>query len=633
METMSKGYSLLKWKSDYEKKQTTPESALKKVRRGSRVVIGSGCGEPQFLVDKLVEQMTHLADVEILHVLTLGKTYYTDACFEEKCRLKSFFIATTTRQAVAEGRADYTPVNLSDIPLLFHSGILPVDVALIQVSPPDEHGFCSLGVSVDIVKAAVETARYVVAQVNPQMPRTLGDSFVHVRHIDAIVEHEEPLLEMEPPVIDDVARSIGQHVAELVDDGATLRVSMGELGSACLYALVDKKHLGVHTDMLTDAYVDLIERGVITNEEKTLHPGKVIASFCIGTKRLFSFIHNNPMVEFHPIDYTNNYRIIARNHKMTSINSALEIDLTGQICVDSVGYQIYSGVGGAIDFTRGSRRADGGKAIMVLKSTTDDGEKSRIVPAITEGGGVVTTRAGVQYVVTEYGVAHLAGKSLRERVLELVDIAHPDFREDLMRSAYRLNLIRREVFPVAFGRYPEELKVKQIFGDELELMFRPVKISDETIVRNFLASLPRIEPYVRFLSLMKVYPRYNVQEILSVDYRTKMVLLGIDNKGGYERVAAMGGYVLDEESMVAEVDFAVHPDYGRRGVGSFLVQRLAEIAHDAGVRQFVAYVTRGQEGVFGVFGGLGYFLEISLVDNLYEIRLHLDKPVEVCIIG
>lgn len=623
---------LLDWERSYAEKKTLAEKAMRSIKRGQRVFIGSGCGEPQYLVDKLVEHMTYLSDLEILHILSLGRTRYTDTYFQEKCRLKSFFVAAASREAVAEGRADYTPINLFDVPTLFRNNLLPIDVALISISPPDEHGFCSYGVAVDIVKAATEHASYVIAQVNAHMPRALGDSFIHVSHIDAIVEHDEPLLEMQPPQLNDIARLVGSHVAELIEDEATLRVGVGSLSNACLYALEGKKDLGVHTDMLTDPYLFLIEKGVITNEKKTLHPGKIIASFCAGTEKLYRFIHNNPLVEFHPVDYTNDYRIIAQNRRMTNIHSALELDLTGQVCADSVGYEIYSGVGGAVDFLRGARQAEGGRCIVVLPSTTPDGEKSRIVPALTEGGGVVTTRAGIEYVVTEYGTAYLMGKSLRERTLELINIAHPNFREQLMNAAYRLNYLRREIYPVSISFYPENLEVKQLFAENIELVFRPVRPSDEIIVRNFLSSLPREDPYVRFLSLMKVYPRYNVQEILHIDYRTKMVLLAIDGLPGHERVAAMGGYILDEESLVAEVDFAVHPDYGRKGIGTFLLQRLAEIARDSGVKTFVAYVTKGQEGVFGVFEALGYLVEVTLTDDVYEIRLFLDTPVDTCLV-
>lgn len=623
---------LSNWQSLYQSRLQPVEKALKVVRRGSRVFIGSACGEPQYLTDKLVEFMSLLADVEILHILSLGKTRYTDVCFQEKCRLKSFFVAASTREAVAEGRADYTPINLADVPTLFREQILPIDVALIQVSPPDEHGFCSYGVSVDVVKAATESAKYIIAQVNPQMPRTLGDSFIHVSQIDAIVEWDEPLLEMNPPEINEIARAIGNYVAELVDNGATIRVGVGSLSNASLYALKDKRDLGVHTDMLTDAYLSLIESGAITNAKKTLHPGKIIASFCIGTKKLFRFVHNNPLVELHPVEYTNDYKVIAKNARMTSIYSALGIDLSGQICADSAGYEIYSGVGGAVDFLRGTRHAPGGKNIVVLPSIDQSDGSSRIVASLKEGSGVVITRGGVEYVVTEFGIACLTGKSLRERALELIAIAHPDFRESLMREAYRLNYLRREVFPAAMPLYPDEIEIKQEFEEGLELTFRIIRPSDEIIVRNFLSSLPRVEPYVRFLSLMKVYPRYNVQEILNIDYRQKMVIIATEGAKGKEKVVGMGGYVLDEESMVAEVDFAVHPDYGRRGIGSFLLQRLAELARKRGVKAFVAYVNRGQEGVFGVFAVLGYVLHISATNGIYEIRLFLDQPADVCVL-
>ncbi len=381
--------ALSTWSALYRSKIQSAEKAMKVIRRGSRVFIGSACGEPQYLVDKLVESMTFLADVEILHVLSLGKTRYTDVCFQEKCRLKSFFVAASTREAVAEGRADYTPINLADVPMLFKRRLLPIDVALIQVSPPDEHGFCSYGVAVDIVKAATESAGYVIAQVNPRMPRTLGDSFIHVSELDAIVEWEEPLLEMAPPEINDVARAVGRYVAELVEDGATIRVGVGSLSNASLAALSEKRDLGVHTDMLTDSYLSLIENGVITNARKTLHPRKIIASFCIGTEKLFRFVHNNPLVELHPVEYTNDYKVIAQNGKMTSIYSALGIDLTGQVSADSSGYEIYSGVGGAVDFLRGTRHAPGGKNIVVMPSLAYEEHRSRIVASLKEGRGGV----------------------------------------------------------------------------------------------------------------------------------------------------------------------------------------------------------------------------------------------------
>lgn len=620
------------WQDLFREKVTDTRRAFRKLRRGQRIFIGSGCGEPQYLVRALEEQLPKLADLEILHILSLGKHSFLEESYHDKCRLKSFFVAAASREAVAEGRADYTPVNLVDVPRLFRSGVLPIDVALIQVSEPDQHGFCSLGISVDIVKAAAESARFVIAQINGRMPRTLGDSFIHVSDLDALIPWDEPLLEMPPPPINDVAKAIGAQVAKLIEDGSTLRVGVGSVPSAVLYALEDKKDLGVHTDMLTDPYVDLVEKGVITNARKTLHPGKIIASFCLGTKKLYDFVHNNPMVAFHPVEYTNNYLVISQNEKMVTLNSALEVDLTGQVCSDSVGYQIYSGVGGSVDFLRGARNSRGGKAIVVLPSTTLDGQ-SRIVPELTEGGGVVTTRGGVQYVVTEYGIAQLQGRSLRERALALIGIAHPDFREDLTRHAYRMKVLRRELFAISSARaiYPENLEVSQVFDEETRVFFRPAKPTDERLIREFFYSLPKDESYIRFLSTMKVYPQVDVNKLINIDYEKEMTLVGLVGDMEAERVVAVGRYVVDEETLIAEVDFAVHPDYGRKGIASFMIQYLSEIARKSGVRQFRAYISAGNERVFGVFQKLGYFMESSFMEGLYEIRVHFDRTADACL--
>ncbi len=617
---------------EWQKKLTDIRRAFRALKRGQRIFIGSACGEPQQLVRALEEALPKLADIEILHILSLGKHTFLEESYHDKCRLKSFFVAAASRKAVAEGRADYTPINLGDVPGLFRSGTLPIDVALIQVAPPDNHGFCSLGISVDIVKAAAETAKTVIAQVNSSMPRTLGDSFIHVDEIDALIAWDEPLLEMPPSEVTDVASAIGAQAAKLIEDGSTIRIGVGSIPSAVLYALEDKKDLGVHTDMLTDAYLYLVEKGVITNAKKTLHPGKIIASFCIGTRTLFDFVDNNPMVALYPVEYTNNYLVISQNEKMVCVNSALEMDLTGQVCSDSMGYQIYSGVGGAVDFLRGARNSKGGRTITVLPSLTEDG-RSRIVPTLTPGGGVVTTRGGVQYVVTEYGIAQLQGKSLRERALALIGIAHPDFREELTRHAYRIQLLKKEQFAIRAAKaiYPEELEVKQVFDEETEVFFRPAKPTDERLLREFFYSLPKDEAYIRFLSTMKVYPQVDVHRLVNIDYDREMTLVGLVGHMEEERVVAVGRFIADEESPGAEVDFAVHPDYGRRGIASFMIQYLAEIAIRNGIRQFRAYIRPGNEKVFGIFQRLGYFVDSSYMEGFYEIRVHFDKPVDVCL--
>jgi acyl-CoA hydrolase/GNAT superfamily N-acetyltransferase len=622
------------WRSTYEGRKTTASKALKSIRLGNRVFIGSGCGEPQHLTRTLEEVIPTLVDVEILHILSSRKTRYTDAKFFEHCRLKSFFVAAASREAVAEGRADYTPINLGDVPELFRSGAMPIDVALIQVSPPDKHGFCSYGIAVDIVRAATENAKHVIAQVNPQMPRTLGDSFVHVRNIDAFVEFDEPILEVPPSPHSPIGDEIGRNVAKLVDDGSTIRVGVGSIPTAVLHAMEDKKNLGVHADMLTDAYLHLVKKGVITNAQKTLHPGKIVTSFCLGTRELYDFVHNNPMVAFYPVEYTNNYLVISENDRMVTINSALEVDLTGQVCADSVGYEIYSGVGGAIDFLRGARSSRGGKAVIVLPSTTPDGRQSRIMASLTEGSGVVTTRGGVQYVVTEYGIAQLHGKSIRERALALIEIAHPDFREELLRTAEELNLVRRGAVssggPMAL--YPSHLEVVQIFKDNTRVLFRPAKATDERSLKEFFYSLPREESYIRFLSTMKVFPHYDVQRMVHIDYHRVMTIVGVTGELETERIVAVAQYVLSEETMTAEIDFAVQPEFGRKGIASFLIHHLVGIAKDKCVRMLTAYIAPGNERVFGVFQKLGYVVESSFVEGVHEIRLYTGQLADVCLI-
>ncbi len=622
------------WREIYEQKKTTAEKALSAIKRGHRVFVGSGCGEPQHLAQTLEEVIPLLSDLEILHILSVGKPRYTSENLFDKCRLKSFFVASASREAVAEGRADYTPINLGDTPELFRSGAIPIDVALIQVSPPDEHGFCSYGISVDIVKAATESAAYVIAQVNPQMPMTLGDAFIHVRDMDAVVEYEEPLLEVAPPLLNPIAQAIGTNVAKLIEDGSTIRVGVGSVSTAVLYALEEKKDLGVHADMLTDAYLHLIDLGIITNARKSLHPGKIITSFCLGTRKLYDFVNNNPMVYFHPSQYVNNNLVISENEKMISINSALEVDLTGQVCADSQGYEIYSGVGGAIDFLRGARSSKKGKAIMVLPSTTLDGGKSRIVPALSEGGGVVTTRGGVQYVVTEFGIANLSGKSIRERALALIGIAHPDFREELLHAAQELNYLRKSIVHLSTPKalYPSHYELTQIFHDETKVFFRPAKPTDERPLKEFFYSLPRDESYIRFLSIMKVFPHYDVARMVNIDYHKEMSIVGLMGDVEAERIICIGRYSWeDEETGTAEIDFLVHPDHGRKGIASFLIQHVAEIARSNGIRKLVAYITSGNEQVFGVFAKLGYVVEGSFREGAYEIRLLLDNPTEACL--
>jgi len=414
----------------YKRKVTSAELAVEAVRSGDRVWIHEGCATPEILVTALLKRARELRDVEINHMLTFGAADYTRPEYEGHFRHNALFLGANVREAVVEGRADYTPIFLSEIEELFQSGALPLDVAFIQVSPPDEHGYVSLGVGIDCTLTAARCARYVIAEVNEQMPRTLGDTFLHISKISAIVETSHPLPELQCPPFSPLQRRIAENVASLVPNGATLP-------DAVLSCLRDRKDLGVHSEMCSDGVIPLIEAGVITGERKTLHRGKVVAGFVLGTKKLFQFIHENPVFEFHPTSYTNDPFVIAQNEKMVAINSAIQVDLTGQVCADSIGTKPYSGFGGQTDFVRGAARSKGGKPIIALPSTCKDGKVSRIAPVLDPGAGVVTSRADVHYVVTEHGVAYLHGKTLRQRAEAMIAIADPKFRDSLYEFATR----------------------------------------------------------------------------------------------------------------------------------------------------------------------------------------------------
>jgi 4-hydroxybutyrate CoA-transferase len=432
------------WLQSYHSRIVSADEAVANIQSGNRVFLTGNCSVPQELVRALVPRAMSLTNVELTQVLTIGNANYTDPALEGHLRVNTLFVSDNVRQAVNEGRADFTPCRLSEIPLLFSSGALPIDVSLIHVSPPDEHGFCSFGVEVGVTKAAAQNSKIVIAEVNPQMPRTLGDSFIHISRIHCIVPVDYPLIEASMGQPTELSKQIGKHVADLIEDGSTMQMGIGAIPDGVLYFLRDKKDLGIHTELFSDGVVELYERGVVTGEKKSIHRGKMIAGFLIGSRKLYEFVDNNPVVELHPTEYVNDPYIIRQNDKMVAINSAIEVDLTGQICADSIGPRLYSGVGGQLDFIRGAARSRGGKPIIALPSSSQSrtGEKfSRIVAMLKPGAGVVTTRNDVHYVATEYGVANLYGKTIRQRAKALIDIAHPDFREELERKAADLKYL------------------------------------------------------------------------------------------------------------------------------------------------------------------------------------------------
>ena len=431
----------MNWQRLYQSKLTDVATALSVIESGNRVYIGGGAGVPIQLSQGLVSRADELRDVEITHILTFASAPYVEPQYQESFRVNALFIGHNVRTAVQEGRADFTPVFLSEIPGLFRNGALPIDVALISVSPPDEHGFCSFGVEVGTTKPAADAARIVVAEINPNMPRTLGDSFIHLSRLTHIVESSYLLPEAPQGGGSAQHLQIGQHIAELIPNGATLQMGIGSIPDAVLKAVTNHKDLGVHSELFSDGVIDLVEMGVITCAQKNFHPGKMVAGFLFGTQRLYDFVDNNPLVELHPTDYVNDPYNIARNDKMVAINSAVQVDLTGQICADSIGPRFYSGVGGQVDFIRGAARSKGGLPIIACQSTAKRGELSRIVPMLYEGSGVVTTRNDVHYVVTEFGVASLYGKTVRQRATALIGIAHPQFREELTCQARKLGYL------------------------------------------------------------------------------------------------------------------------------------------------------------------------------------------------
>jgi acetyl-CoA hydrolase len=431
----------MNWESIYRRKITDVATALSVIQSGNRVYIGGGAGVPVSLTQGLTARHNELRDVELTHILTFASAPYADPAYQDSFRVNALFIGQNIRKAVQEGRADLTPVFLSEIPGLFRNGYLPLDVALIAVAPPDEHGFCSFGVEVGATKPAAESARIIIAEVNQQMPRTLGDSFIHVSRLHHIVEVDYPIPEAPQGGASPAHLKIGQIIAEMIPDGATLQMGIGSIPDAVLKSLGHHKDLGIHTELFSDGVIDLVEMGVITCAQKSFHPGKIIAGFIFGSQRLYEFIHNNPLIELHPTDYVNDPYNIAQNDKMVAINSALQIDLTGQVCADSIGPLFYSGVGGQVDFMRGTARSKGGLPIIAFQSTAKGGSLSRIVPTLYEGSGVVTTRNDVHYIVTEYGVASLYGKTVRQRAQELINIAAPQFQDELRFSARKLGYI------------------------------------------------------------------------------------------------------------------------------------------------------------------------------------------------
>lgn len=615
------------WQEHYARMVQPAKKALRQIRSGQRVFIGTGCGEPTELVKALTERAGELSDVEIVQLFTKGDASYAQRKYADCFRLNSFFIGQNVRDMIQEGLGSYTPILLSNIPHLFNSGLLPIDVALIQTTPPNKHGKVSLGISVDIVKSAVENASMIIAQVNPQMPWTLGDSVIDIFDIDFLVEADVPLIEREDEPIHEISRMIGRHIATLVPNGATVQFGLGRMQGlgriphATMEFLKDKKDLGIHSEMITDSILDLIRSGAVNGSRKSSDRGRIVTSFCMGTRKLYEAVNDNPLFCFRPTEYVNDSNVISQQSRMVAINMAQEIDLTGQICSDSQAGMLYSGIGGLVDFNRGANRCKDGKSIVAIPSTNREGTRSNIMAQLSLGSGVSITRGTVSYVVTEYGVAYLYGKSIQDRVMALIAIAHPNFREQLFRDAMEAHYIRPDMARIGDKLVlptDETMRTSLLLEDGTQLTIRSIQPTDEPSMRDLVYALSRETIYYRFMSSQVSFSHKQIQDFVYVDHRKDVAIVGTVPEAHGEDIIAVGRYYLDEKTNRAEVAFVVRDDWQGKRIGSFLFKHLTDLAKRNGIAGFTAEVLRDNLRMQTIFNHSGHKVQTRLEEGVYS---------------
>tara|TARA_B100002003_G_scaffold251452_1_gene295109 strand:+ start:1849 stop:3726 length:1878 start_codon:yes stop_codon:yes gene_type:complete len=617
------------WEDNYAKKKRTGQEAIGFIRHGQRIFIGSSCGEPQHLVRELAEASVNFNDIEIVRLLTLERTPLTliaNKTKGQRLNIRSFYLGSAKAKGLERNKRFITPLNLSAIPRLFKTRRLPIQVALIQVSPPDDFGWMSLGVSVDITLSAALSADLVIAQVNPKMPRVLGRSFIHVNDVDVFVEYEEALITIgEHPELES-ANIIARHIARLIDDGSTMQISLGATPQAILLGLSDKNDLGIHTQFLTDDILHLIERGIITNRKKGYNEGKLVASSAIGTENLYEFLHDNPSIEFYPSDYVNDPGIISRHNKMVSINVVMAMDLSGQTAADALPYNHFSGVTGMLDFVRGAAQSEKGKSILILTSTSRDGTKSRIVPTLNDTA-VVVPRGDIHYVVTEYGAVNLFGKSIHERALAMISIAHPDFRDELFQTAKNMNLLnaKRRRSHFSHGVYPFKIEeTREIDGEVVTI--RPMKPVDQRRIQEHFYNLDKKDVISRFFHDKSSFVRDEMEELSQIDYIKNLTLVAIIGEFGFGRVVAVGEYLFDTEENNAEIAFSVNRDFQGKGIGKILIKKLAEAARENGISGMHAYTSSRNKPMVKLFKILPYKTQTSIDGDILRLSCKFDEP-------
>jgi acyl-CoA hydrolase/GNAT superfamily N-acetyltransferase len=617
------------WADKYIETRRTADKALGIIKPGHRVFIGSSCGEPQHLVRELAEASNYFKDIEINRLLTLETTPLTliaNKTKDQSLNIRSFYLGSAKSKGIANNKRFVTPINLSAIPRLFKSRLLPIHVALIQVSPPDDFGWMSLGVSVDITLAAALSADMVIAQVNSRMPRVLGRSFIHVNDVDVFVEYDEPLLTIGQTPELEAANDIGRLIARLIDDGSTIEIGLGATHQAILVALSKKNDLGIHTQYLTNDIMHLFSKGVITNRKKGFNEGKIVAGSAMGTEELYDFMNDNPAIEFHPSDYVNDPGIISRHNKMVSMSVAMTIDLTGQVAADALPYNHFSGVNGMVDFMRGAVQSRGGKSIVMLPATASRGKKSRIVPLLDDTAAVVP-RGDVHYVVTEYGAVNLFGKSLQERAMAMISIAHPDFREELFFEARKMGLLsaERTLSESIHGVYPIHLEETiEIGGDRITI--RPAKPVDERRIQEHFYNLDKDDVIARFFHEKTSFVHDEVQGVSLIDYTNDLTIVAVIGEFGFGRVIGIGECLLDPATNIAEVAFSISRSFQIKGLGKILMQKLASAARDNGIAGLMAYTSPQNRGMIKLFNTLPYKVNSFFDGDVLILSVKFNEP-------
>jgi acyl-CoA hydrolase/GNAT superfamily N-acetyltransferase len=619
------------WADKYIENRRSARETLSRIRPGKRVFIGSSCGEPQHLVRELSELSDQFRDIEIIRLMTLETTplsLIANKTKDQSLNLRSFYLGSAKPRGIARNMRFITPINMSAIPRLFKSRLLPIHVALIQVSPPDDFGWMSLGVSVDITLAAAQSADMVIAQVNTNMPRVLGRSFIHVNDVDFFVEYDEPLLTIgENPELA-AANDIGRLIARrLIDDGSTIAIGLGTTSEAVMLALSDKNDLGIHTMYMTDEIMHLFSKGVITNRKKDFNDGKMVANSAIGSEDLYEFLNDNPAVEFHPSDYVCDPAIIARHNKMIAMSVAMSIDLTGQVAADAMPHSHFSGVTGISDFMRGAVQSPGGKSILMLPATAMQGKKSRIVPFLGDTA-VAAARGDVHLVVTEYGAVNLFGKSFQERAMALISIAHPDFRDELFFEAKKMGLLStdRTLHESMHGVYPIHLEeTVEITGEPVT--FRPVKPVDDRRIQEHFYNLDKNDVISRFFHEKTSFMKEEVEGVSQIDYIKDLTVVAIVGEFGFGRVVGIGEYLIDPATNVAEVAFSISKDYQKKGIGKILLKKLALAARENDIAGLVAYTSPNNRGMIKLFNQLPYKVDTFYDGDMLTLNCKFNEPV------